>query len=427
MRSLVTFIASLSLLAVPALSHADVLDEIGGGQRGRQSHLREHKRFVASGDTVKIEYREQLNFAPFLDRLYTLLTSPDWLGGKYPECEKAVAAAKQAGCFALTSTLEDFSVDGTDVLAHCSTYYSDLDPASAHGKLLGLPNAELVSTHYTPADCLFYFGMQHVPEYVSAAADELKQASEADPNLKDALGELGLGDAESMFAMASLMGLDKLAAEALSGEVALALYGLPPAGKLKEDPDSLGPQDIPLTLLIGLRDGAKLDALLGGFAGQAGLTPLEGAPGWHSFAIPQAGGAAVAYNHEMLIAATSAELLKRCCQASGGETVEAGACQYHFRFNLPAIATACGPYADLLVDEIAGEVPDGQSLFIPAKEAAFLLDLPADLSAMGNVTATGYYDQGYNVDFAMKTAAFRYGAYYLGLLGCMAAQTGAFD
>lgn len=426
MRKLMACIIAAVAFGLPVAANADVLDEIGGGRAGRQSHVREHKRFIAGDDRISIQYREQLNFAPLLDRLYTLLTSPEWLGGKYPECEAAVQAAKEMGAFALTSTLEELQVDGTDITAHCSTYYSDLDPQSARGQLLGLPNLPLVSAQYAPQDSLFYFAMQHVPAYLSAAAEGLRQASGAGGPLEGLLEELGLQDAESMFAMAALMGLDKMAAESLSGEIAVLLAGLPPAGKLAEDPDSLAPGDVPLALMVGLRDGAALDAMLGGFAGQAGLTPVDSAgEGWRAYSIPQAPGVTVAYNEEILIAATTPELLARCMAAPAG--VSAPDCQYHLRFNLPAIAAACGPYADLLVEEIKTEVPDGGSFFIPEKEAAFLLDLPADMAAMGNVSATGYYDQGYNVDFAMKTAAFKYGAYYLALLGCMAAQTGAFD
>jgi hypothetical protein len=428
MRSTIITIAIAALLSAPAVCRADVLDEIGGGSSRRKSHVRDHQRFASSGETVSIQYREQLNFQPLLDRLYTLLTSEEWLGGKYPECEAAVKAAKEMGAFSLTSTLETLEVNGTDVVAHCSTYYSDLDPASERGKLMNLPNLAPVSAKYTPADSLFYFAMQHVPAYVACAANEMRKASEHGGPLKDAIDELGLGDAESMFAMASLMGLDKMAAEALSGEIAVALCGLPPAGKIAEDPDSISPQDVPLALMIGLRDGAKLDAMIGGFAGQAGLTPMEGGPaGWRSYSIPQSGGVTAAYNDEVLILATTPELLARCCGADGVETLDAPACQYHIRLNLPAVADACAPYADMLVKEIAGELEEGKTMFIPTKEAAFLLDLPSDISAMGAITTTGYYDQGYNVDFGMKTAAFKYGAYYLALLSCMAAQTGVFD
>jgi len=389
----------LLLLTAPAVSRADVLDEIGGGSSSStRSFQRQQRSFTAGDEWIKGSAVEQVNWTGFLERLYTLLTSDEYLGAKYPEVKQAAELAKSMGDFNLAGTMEKCSINGEDMKLQFGSYYRDLDPASLRGRTFGLKDAELVSAEYVgEGDHLLYFAMNHLPERIQLTVDAMNQAQQAGGGedtlgLDQLLNEMGAGDIGMLLGLASSMGVDQMAADMISGEVALVLYDLPPFDKL--DSGDIQPSDIGAALMVGLKDAAKLEAMIAGFGANAGLVALEtSGESWKGYSLPGAEGVTLIYNHEIAAVVTNASVLERIqmAQQSGGSDL--GACQYFLDVDIANLEQrAIAPLFEMCVAELGQEMEEGKTIFVPSKETAFLLELP-ESSALGHLTASGHHDQ----------------------------------
>jgi len=414
------FLATLIILAIlttPALA----VDDFYGPQGGGSHHSRLGSASAHRGHSPWEEtYTQDIDMTAFLGRLYDVLTKDEYLG-QYKEVQQVAGYLEDSGFFSMASSHMDYQITGDSI--RCASYsgFADLDPASYYGRYLALPDTKLRSAQYVAEDdVLLYLALTNVHQKVMLEAENISASAKAtgggDNALNDIIGQMGGGDAEQMWQLVKALKLDQIISGVITGEIALAVYGVPPVDKLMSG--DIQPSDVDCALMIGINDPQYLIDMIERYGSEIGMQGSEVEGGWHSYTIPQAAGVAVLFNDEMLIATTNVDkLLGHLARAADGGKLRVDACQFYLDINMARLQSDLGqPLFAMAQSEFGGNVE------MPTAATAYLLNLP-EAEALGHVRAMSYHDEdGMGWEMTMQKAVPQYLLYYVGVLGCGIAQ-----
>lgn len=414
LRFLLTLITILAI-ATPALA----VDDYYGAEGGSQRHVSVRTSDVSP---FEVSCTKDVDLTAFLGRLYDVMTKDEYLG-QYPQVKQLAGYLKDSGVFSLATANSDLQISGDSIYLSAYEDYEDLDPASYVGRYLALPDSTLRSANYVAADdVLLYTALTNVTQKAMLEAENMAAASklsggggENNP-LNQLFGQFGAGDAEQAMQLVKALRLDQIVGGVLTGEVALALYGLPPMDKLMNG--NIEPYDVDAALMIGIKDPKYLVDMIERYGREAGLQGQQGDGGWYYYSVPQVRGAAVMFNNEMLIATTNAQKFDghiRKALAGGGLRLDP--CQLYFDLNMARLEADLGqPLMAMAQSEF------GSNVELPKAATAYLLDLPAN-EELGHLRVTSYHDpDGMGWELSMQKAVPQYMLYYFGVIGCGAAQ-----
>jgi hypothetical protein len=415
------FLAALIIIlaiTTPALA----VDDYCGPSSGASHHSRLGNASAHRGDSPWEEsYTQDIDMTAFLGRLYDVLTKDEYLG-QYPQVKQVAGYLSDSGFFSMATDHCDYQITGDSIRCASFKGFKDLDPASYYGRYLALPDMQLRSAQYVAEDdVMLYLALTNVHQKVMLEAENLAASSKATggngPNpLDQLLSQFGGGDAEQLWQLVKALRLDQVVSGVITGEVALAVYGLPPADKLVQGDFKLNDADV--ALMIGINDPKYLIDMIEKYGGEIGLQGEEMEGGWHSYAIPQAEGLVVMFNDEMLIATTNADKLKaHMAKAAEGGCVDVDACQLYCDINMARL------HNDLALPLYNMAQADfGSSVELPAAATAYLLNLP-EPAALGHVRLMSYHEEdGLGWEMTLQKALPQYMLYYGGVLGCGMAQ-----
>jgi hypothetical protein len=379
-----------------------------------------------TGD-FQLRYEQQWNASGFMQRLVTLLTSPEW-GGSSPELKPFIDMLQQSGKLNFAGCQEALTIDQNLVHYTAATHYAGLTPDQFKGKLFALPNKPLASAQYVTDDALLYVGLNNVPQTallvfheIASHPEMLKQGPLAEL-LGDAIEEMGGGDFSledlpQVEAMIQGFGLEAQINQLLTGEVGLAFYGADWAKLMQGNEPQ--PTNFKVAVFLGLKDGAKAAGMLSAYGSDIGLTAGGTDGQWTSYSIKDAPFVNIAIGPNMLIASLGGAGMP----AAGAATLATPECQYYVKLNLdrlvhevlePAIGPEIANEFDL--DEMAQQCA-GKMCFTPQQldvAWGYLLDIEHTGSNLGSVVLTGRYADGYQADVTMRPDVFMYTLYNVG-------------
>jgi hypothetical protein len=412
----------LVLCATPALA---VDDFYGGGSAGH-SAARPHSARHATGKSLWAEsYSQEVDVKAFMERLYTFLTSPEYMG-QYKESVQAADYLKGLGYFSLAGSQCEYSIKGGELDMYSSCNYADLDPASYCGKILALPNAKPASAKYIGEDdYLAYIVENNVPRMMMIEAEEMNKAQElakGDSDLAKLLSQANLGDMGDMgqmLGMLKALKLDETMMQALTGELALVLYGVPAFDKLQGN--NLQPGDLDLCLMLGLNGDDFISGLITQFGANAGLTKMEAPSGWTGYNIQGQESIGIVYNKEILVLSPNIKATLAHMAQAKGHSLRVPECQVYMDFNVTAMQNnVAAPLVDLAAKQL-GDIK------LPTAAMSYLVALPAP-EELGHMTMmTSYGGDADMMEFHARTAMGKYAAYYLGVGLCAAGQSGMLE
>ena len=364
--------------------------------------------FAQEQDSYSERYNLEIHLGGFMDRLYNVMTQPQWLG-KHKEVAGTANMLKQLGVFNLENVQAEYVVDNGQVAVHCAKHYQDLPAESYLGQLYALPNKPLELAGYVPADALLYVGLNNVPQQALLAAKKLSEVAAADKErgglLSDAFGD---ADLAQVFGMLDAFNVEQQVNDVLTGEIGLAVFDTPSIQDLNGD---FGPQDISAAVLIGVKDAGRLKQLIAMAGNGAPLAPMEGdMGGWSGWYItePGAEGAGLMLSENLLFISPNVQNAVAHFDF-GGQAQAIPACQAYFDLNVSRLQDGLvGPGLEALM----GEAPVDLT---PTKDAArYLFALPPS-DALGHIRAVTIYDNGYESALTMNTALANYLFYYVGV------------
>jgi hypothetical protein len=379
-----------------------------------------------SGD-YQLRYEAQWNAGGFMQRLLTLLTSPEW-GGSVAELKPVIDALQQSGKLNFAGCQEALTIDQNLVHYTAATHYAGLTPDQFKGKLFALPNRPLQSARYVTDDALLYVGLNNVPQTALLAFHELASHPEllAQGPLAEILGEameeLGAGDFKledlpQIEAMVNGLGVQKQVDQLLTGEVGIAFYGADWAKLMQGNEPA--PSDFQVAIFLGLKDGGSATQMITAYGSDIGLTPGGTQDGWTSYSLKEHAGVSFRIGPDMLIASVGGAGEK----ASGQPGLATPECQYYVKLNLDRLAhevlePMVGPEIakEFDLDELAGQAA-ARGTFTPQQlDVAwrYLLDIDRAGSNLGSVVMTGRYADGHQCDLSMRPDVFMYTLYNAG-------------
>jgi hypothetical protein len=410
--------ACLLLLTVPAFA----VDDFYGGASGKSSRPQPtHHR--AGQSAWEESYSLKIDAQDFMQRLYTVLTSKEHLG-QFAEVAQVAECMKSLGFFNLAGIETEYTISGADIDYHEAASFKDLDPASFYGKFLALPNGKLRSAEMiSQGDYLLYLGVNNLPQLVMLEAEELgklQNKAGGDDALGQALAEANLGDLDQALGMLKALKLDETLGEALSGEVALVLYGLPEFEKLNSG--NIQPADLDAAVFLGLNGVEFVDGLIKQFGGQAGLEKTDAPAGWTGYTLNGQPSVGFVYNDKLLVLSPNIAAALEHIKAAKSQHLRLPECLYYMVVDCSALeGKVLHPLLDLAQKEL------GDNVKLPLSTMSYLVNLP-EPGALGNMTMmTTSTGDGYACDMHATKAQMQYLAYYLGVGLCGAAQAGVFD
>jgi hypothetical protein len=405
----------LLLMATPAFAVDDFYGPSGSG-----SVTAKHTAHRGSGKSKWEEsYSQQIDAQAFMERLYTVLTSPEYMG-QVKEVAQAAEYMKGMGLFNLAGMDSGYTISGDEMSMWSSCKYADLDPQSYYGKLLALPNGKLASAKVVGAgDYLVYLAMNNVPQVLMAEVDELNKAQAlGGAEGQDALGQLlnqaDMGDMMQVLGMLKALKLDETMLKALSGELAIVLYGVPAIDKLQSG--NIQPEDLDLCIMLGLNDPTFITGLIEQFGGQGGMQKIEAPAGWTGYNTSFQPSVGMVYNDDLLVISPNIKSTLGHLAQAKGRSLKVPECQCYFDLNCTALQTGVlEPLTGLAVKEL-GEIQ------LPTAAMSYLVDLPAP-DKMGALTMMTSYDgDTFSSEMHASKALGQYLTYYLGVGLCAAGQ-----
>jgi len=418
MRAIYIGIFLMVLLATPSLAVDDFYGPQGGtaGVSGTDAGLRYPK--VLGNSAWEELYVERLDLTGLMQRLYTVLTSPEHLG-RYPQVAQVAELLKASGLFNLATVETKYAVTGDRMHCFVRKTFDGLDPQSFQAKLLALPNAKLRSAKYiAPEDCLMYCAVNNLPQMMMLQMEYMTQMAKAGGENGASgvmFGDSGAQGMEQALGMIKALKLDETLFKALSGEAGMVIYSLPDFDALQNG--NLQPSDLDLALFLGINDKQMLTQLIQQFGGQAKLEQAEGPAGWQCYTIAAAPGVGLMFNDELFVVSPNLPRTQEHMQAARGKALRVGECQALVDINLAALhQKVIAPLAKLAAAELAKGVE------LPEKSMAYLVALPAegDLGHLRIVARQG--DNACESEVTLNKAVVQYAVYYLGLAACAAGQ-----
>jgi hypothetical protein len=371
--------------------------------------------FAQQQDSYSERYNLEIHLGGFMDRLYNVLTQPQWLG-QHKEVADTANMLKQLGLFNLENVQAEYVVDNGQVAIHCAKHYQDLPAESYLGQVYALPNKPLELAGYVPADALLYVGMNNVPQQALLAARKLSEvaasAKESGGPLSDAFGD---ADLSQVFGMLDAFNVEQQVNDTLTGEIGLAVFDTPSVEAMTGD--NFGPQDISAAIMIGIKDANRVKQLIAMAGSNAPLAPMEGdMGGWSGWYVtePGAEGVGVMLGEHMLFITPNVQNAVAHFDFSG-QAQAIPACQAYFDLNVSRLQ-------DGLIEPAMQVVLGGPVDNTATKDAArYLFALPPS-DALGHIRAVTIYDNGYESAFTMNTALANYLFYYVGVGTSLMAQ-----
>jgi hypothetical protein len=344
-----------------------------------------------------------------MDRLYNVMTQPQWLG-QHAEVAGTANMLKQLGVFNLENIQTEYVVSNGQVALHCGKHYAGLDPNSYLGQLYALPNKPLELAGYVPADALLYVGMNNVPQHALLAARKLSEvaasAQESGGPLSDAFGD---ADLAQVFGMLDAFNVEQQVNDVLTGEVGFVVFDAPSVESMTSD--NFGPQNISAAILVGIKDAERVKQLIGMAGANAPLSPMVGdMGGWSGWYVtaPGAEGVGLMLGTDMLFITPNVQNAVARFDF-GGQAQAIPPCQSYFDLNVSALQDGLvGPGLEALM----GEAP--VDLTATKDAARYLFALPPS-DALGHIRAVTVYDNGYESALTMNTALANYLFYYVGV------------
>lgn len=425
MRLLGLWVVMFSLFAfvAPALAVDDIYGPQGGSSDPRRPDLGiSRSRHGAS--PWEESYKQEIDFSGFMARLYEVL-STDELLGQYPQVKQIADLYKEMGVFNMGTSLTEYEISGDNISFFTSTGFNDLDPACFYARYFALEDQELDSARYIAReDVLLYLGVTNLPQKLMLQVEEMQSVAArmggAEDPLHEIFGELGGGDAEQIWGLVTALRLDQVVSSVLSGEVALAVYGLPEVPKFVHG--DLQPSDLDVALFIGIKDAAYLQQMIDNYGSGIGLTSAGEQDGWQRFTLADPPGMSVTYNDELLVACSNAEKFAAHMDAAkGGKYLRVDPCQFYFDLDAQRLEAEFGkPLWGMAAEEFGPEVK------LPSESVAYLLNLPQG-EELGHIKLMANHDNdGGSWEMSMNKAVVQYFLYYVGVLGCGAAQSDIF-
>jgi hypothetical protein len=410
MRAIYIGMFLMVLLATPALAVDDFYgpQSSRAGAAGSDSGLRYPKVLGNSG--WEEVYVGRFDLSTVMDRLYGTLTNPQELG-RFKEVAQVAQVLKATGVFNLAVVDVNYAATGDRLHFRVRQSYADLDPASFQAKMLALPNAKLRSAKYiAPEDCMLYCAVNNLPQILMLEMEYMSQMAKMGGE-----EESGVQQMEQALGMIKALKLDETLFKALSGEFALAIYGLPDFDAMQSG--NVQPSDLDLALFLGINDSEMLTQLIAQFGGQAQLTETQGPPGWKCYAIQAVSTVGLMYNDELLVVSPNLPKTQEHMKAARGKALRIGECQSLFDINLAALhGKVIAPLAKLAAAELA------EGVELPEKSMADLVGLPAEES-LGHLRCISRQGESFSESEVMLNKAIvQYAVYYLGLTACGAAQ-----
>jgi hypothetical protein len=365
----------------------------------------------AQQDSYSERYNLEIHLSGFMDRLYNVLTQPQWLG-QHQEVAGTANMLKQLGVFNLEGVHAEYVVSDGQVAMHCGKSYANLDPNSYLGQMYALPNQPLALAGYVPADALLYVGMNNVPQHALLAARKLSEvagaAQETGGPLSDAFGDADLSE---VFGMLDAFNVEQQVNDVLTGEVGFVVFDAPNLEALVADNADFGPQDISAAIMVGIKDASRVKQLIGMAGANAPLTPMAGdLGGWSGWYVtsPGAEGVGLMLGSDMLFITPNVQNAVASFDF-GGQAQAIPPCQSYFDLNVAALQDSLvGPG----LEHLMGGAPVDLT---GAKDAAkYLFALPPS-EALGHIRAVTMYDNGYESALTMNTALANYLFYYVGV------------
>lgn len=403
----------LLLMATPAFA----VDDFYGPSKGSSTKPSHRTRHSSSQSKWEESYAQKIDAQAFMQRLYTVLTSPEYLG-QVKEVAQAAEYLHGMGLFSLAGMQTEYSISGDEMSMWSSCSYADLDPASYYGKLLALPNGKLASAKVVgEGDYLAYFAMNNVPQLMMLEVEELNKAQalgEGSGLLGELLDEADMGDVMQALGMLKALKLDETMLNALSGELALVLYGVPAFDKLESG--NIQPEDLDLSLMLGLNDPGFITGLIEQFGGQGGMQPLEAPAGWTGYNTSYEPSVGMVFNDDVLVISPNIKAAIEHIARAKGNSLRVPECQSYFELNCAALQNSVlQPLLGVAAQELDG-------VQLPTAAMSYLVDLPA-AEELGSVTLLSSFDgDAFYSEMHARKALGQYLAYYAGVALCAGAQ-----
>ncbi len=381
------------------------------------------------GDSVAIEYSEELRFGDLMDRVYTMMTSEKYFG-KHQEVRGMAELLKHSDFFNFTGTSCRYRMDNEKIEFYGAKHYTDLNPSGVAARALALPDVAPVSAGYIcPGTYLMYMSMQNVP---AVAALTLEQLQSQEAMMKEyGMGEMGLSEMFGQNGMPEMGELAKIVQQlqtengafgvSLSGEMAAVVYSLPSVPQMTSDNFDPLNSDLDVALMVGINGSEGINNALGMAAAVGGMTPGNSpGPGWMRFDIAQMPGAGIIFNDQILIASNKVDRAighVEQAQLQGRLSVEP--CQFYMDMDLTNLhRNTIKPGVDSMIAWTSAENP---GLFMPQESAAYLFNLP-DENSLGHFRMGAYNNGGCHMQGSMSTAVLPYAMYYFSVAACTMAQ-----
>ncbi|MCC7476997.1 hypothetical protein IT575_00945 [bacterium] len=382
------------------------------------------------GDSVDIQYSEELRFGELMDRVYTLMSSEKYFG-KHQQVRGMAELLKHSDFFNFSGTTCRYRMDNEKIEFYSAKHYSDLNPAGVAARSLALPDVAPVSANYIcPGTYVMYMSMQNVPAVAALTLEQL-QAQEALMNEYD----MGGGGPVQFFGQSGMPELGELSrivqqlqtesgafGVSLSGEVALVVYSLPSVPQMTSDNFDPLNSDLDVALMVGINGSEGINNALGMAGAVGGMTPGNSpGPGWMRYDINQMPGAGVIFNDQILVASLKVDrAIAHIEQAQLQGRMSIEPCQFYMDMDLTNLhRNTIKPGVDSMLAWTLSEKPD---LFMPQESAAFLFNLP-DENALGHLSMGAYNNGGCHMQGSMSTAVLPYAMYYFSVAACTMAQT----
>jgi len=375
------------------------------------------------GDSVWEEfYVSDVEIGVFLERLYEVLTNEEWLG-QYPEVATVANYLKQTGLFDLQNVHTEYAITGDRMYFMLHEDFEDLSPDCYYGKVLALPDRELDTAQYVNGDQLLYFAANNVPDMLLLYANEVMNAVNTMEQTAEGMemeADLNLGDLAEVFGMLEAFNVEDTVKSLLTGEIAVVFYNMPPFEQLMLG--DIQPADIELAIMLGVSNREGVQGMIEGFGDEVGLLAREYEDDpWQYYVVNGEETIGLMLNDGMAILSSNIDVTRRnvlAAQENGG--LELDPCQVYFDLNMVAL------HDQVVVPAVnmgTGYLPEGVTL--PVEPMSYLVNLP-ESEALGHLTVTASFADGYTGEIEMKKAVLQYLAYYLGIGLCGAAQSGAF-
>jgi hypothetical protein len=368
-------------------------------------------------------YRSEVDLSEFFDRLYTVLTSEEHLGG-IPEVAAIGEHLNTLGFFDFGKGIEEYVITGDYIRYYSQSHFPDMDPECYYGSLFSIPDRELHSAKYlSDGDYMLYLGITGLTDKLLTALEmptmQITDGEVESTPLLEMLGQSGDEDMQMALGAIHAMKLDELVDSVLTGELALVLYRTPSIEQIFTG--QIMPQDVGAALMLGLKDPDYVTEMIETYGAEIGLMGVE-MPGdaWRYFRMEGEESVGMMYNDEMLIVSPDIEsTVEIVGNASGLEFPE---CQMYLDLDVQALH-------EMVIQPLAefGTTQLGEEIALPIDSMAYLVNLP-DEQALGHITLESHFGENTaSMELEMKKAVLQYVVYYVGVTLCGMAQAGAFN